>query len=203
MKYKFWILLIIIGGILMIVGSAIGSAAFYQYLIILADPYIGLEFKPLVTAILTVLEYIAFYGGYSVLVGVFLILIKFNKLGSIIITIATSFGLLGLIIYGATWIVGSIGIPLNPTWQTVLDTIYSLFTFNSGMAFAGTAIAVFGKFGLNRAEKAYEEEAEEAIEAFEKEESSSENSGTKFCPDCGAELPAYANFCNKCGKNFD
>ena len=191
MKYKFWILLIIAGGILMIVGSAIGSAAFYQYLIALADPYIGPGFKPLVTAILTVLEYIAFFGGYSVLVGVFLILIKFNKIGRIIITIATSFGLLGLIIYSATWIVGYYNIAFDPVWQTVLDTIYGLFTFNSGMAFAGTAVAIVGKFGLKRAEKA------------EEEESSSDNSGSKFCPDCGAKLPARANFCNKCGKNFD
>jgi ribosomal protein L40E len=197
MKYKFWILLIIVGGVLMIVGSAIGSAAFYQYLISFAVPYIGTEFIPLVTAILKVLEFIAFYGGYSVLVGAFLILIKFNRVGRIIITIATSFGLLGLIIYGATWAVGYFNITLNPAWQTALDTIYNLFTFNSGLAFAGTAVAIVGKFELKRAEKAYEEKAEEAIEEDE------DNSGSKFCPECGAKLPAKANFCNKCGKNFD
>lgn len=188
----------------MIIGSATGSA-FYQYLLSLAIPYIGPEYIPLVTAIMTVLEYIAYYGGYSVLVGVFLILIKFSKIGRIIITIATSFGLLGLIIYAVTWLVGYLGIPLNPMWQTALDTIYSLFSFNSGMAFAGTAIAVVGKFGFKRAEKAYKKAAEEALgKASESEEvSSSSDSGSKFCPECGAELPARANFCNQCGKNFD
>lgn len=203
MKYKFWILLIIIGGALMIVGSAIGSAGFYEYLISLAIPYVGPEYLPLVSALLTILQYIALFGGYSVLVGVLLIILKFNKLGRIIISIATSFGLLGLLIYAATWIVGAFNINLSTAWQTTLDTIYGYFTFNSGLAFSGTAIAIFGKFGLKRSEKAYEEKAEEAIEEYEEEESSSDDSGSKFCPECGNKLPARANFCNECGKNFD
>ena len=197
MKYKFWILLIIVGGVLMIVGSATGSA-FYTWLLntLIGAGLIGPEFIPLVTSIMVLLDYITFYGGYSVLVGVFLILIKWNKVGRIIITVATGFGLLGLIVYAITWIVGYVGIPLDATWLTILDTIYGVFTFNSGLAFAGTAIAVVGKFGLKRAEKADEEEEKE-------EESSSVNPGSKHCPNCGAKLPARANFCNKCGKNFD
>lgn len=195
MKYKFWILLIIVGGILMIVGSATGSG-FYSYLLGLTIPYIGPEFIPLVSAFLIILEYITYFGGYSVLVGVFLILIKFDRVGKIIITIATSFGFLGLIIYAITWIVGYVGIPLDPTWQTILNQIYNLFTFNSGTAFAGTAIVLFGKFGLKRAESADEKESEGA------KKSSSDNPGSKFCPNCGSSLPKKANFCNKCGKNF-
>ena len=87
MKYKFWILLIIIGGALMIVGSAIGSAGFYEYLISFAIPYVSPEYLPLVSALLTILQYIAYFGGYSVLVGVLLIILKFNKLGRIIISL--------------------------------------------------------------------------------------------------------------------
>ena len=196
MKYKFWILLIIVGGILMIVGSAIGSAAFYEYLINLVLPLIGPEFVPLVAAILELLKYIALYGGYSVLVGLFLILIKYNKVGDIIITVATSFGLLGLIIYTTTWIVGSFGISLDPTWQTILDTIYKLFTFNSGTAFAGTATALVGNFGLKRAEKANAKDFKAVKKA------ASNNPDNKLCPNCGSSLPKKANFCNKCGKNF-
>jgi ribosomal protein L40E len=179
----------------MIVGSAIGSAAFYEYLISFVTPYIDPQYLPAISVILTILQYIAYFGGYSVLAGVLLILLKLSRLGRIIITIATSFGLLGLIIYAAMWAVGYFNIALDPVWQTLLDTIYGLFTFNSGLAFAGTAAAIVGKFGLKRAEKADEEE--------EEEESSSNNSGSKFCPECGAKLPAHANFCNKCGKNFD
>ena len=196
MKYKFWILLILVGGILMIVGSAIGSGAFYTYLIGLAIPYIGADFIPLVSAILIILEYITVFGGYSVLVGLFLMLIKYNKVGHIIITVATSFGVLGLVIYTITWIVGYFGVPLNPTWQTVLDTIYNLFTFNSGTAFAGTAIALFGNFGLKRAEKADVKDFKAAKKA------ASNSPGSKLCPNCGSNLPKKANFCNNCGKSF-
>jgi ribosomal protein L40E len=67
------------------------------------------------------------------------------------------------------------------------------------MALAGPAVVVVGKFLFKRAEKAYEEKVEEVMEVDEEEISS----GSKFCPECGAKLPIRANFCNKCGKNFD
>jgi len=205
MKIKYlWILVIIGGAILMIVGSAVGSL-FYATLLdqLILAGFIGPEFIPLVTSIMTVLGYIALFGGYSVLVAVFLILIKWNRVGRLIITIATGFGILGLIIYGVSWAVGYYSIPLNDTWQTILTNVHGLFTFDSGMALAGTAIVVVGKFLLKRSEKAYEEKTEEAKEADERKETSSNNSDSKFCPECGAKLPARANFCNKCGKNFD
>ncbi len=205
MKTKyFWIFVIIAGAILMIIGSAVGSQ-FYTKLLeqLILGGFIGADFIPLVSAIMVILGYIALYGGYSVLVAVFLILIKFNRIGKIIITIATGFGLLGLIIYGVSWAVGSLSIPLEPAWQTVLDQVHSLFTFDSGMALAGTAVVVVGKFGFKRAEKAYEEVVEEALEELAEEDVSSTDQNIKYCPECGAQLPVHANFCNKCGKNFD
>jgi len=195
-KNLFWIFVCIIGGVLMIIGSATGSALFYQYLYSLAEPYIGLEFLPFFQAILTILEFIAFYGGYSVLVGAFLILIKMTRVGKIIITIATSFGMLGLIIYAITWAVGNFGIPLDPPVQLILTQIYSIFTFNSGMAFAGTVVAVLGRYGVKRSEKM------EKTSSTSNEKSSDTKDGAKFCPNCGETLPLKANFCNKCGKNF-
>ena len=99
MKTKyFWILVIIVGAILMILGSAVGSQ-FYTVLLeqLILAGFIGPEFVPLVTSIMVVLGYIALYSGYSVLVAVFFILIKWSRVGRIIITIATGFGVLGLI----------------------------------------------------------------------------------------------------------
>ena len=200
MKYKFWILVLIAGGILMIVGGATGGEFYGKLLTELNDAgFIPPEFEPLLASIILVIGFIANYGGYSVLVAVFLILIKWNRLGRIIITIATSFGMLGLLIYGVSWAVGYFGFPLSPTWSNILTEVHGIFTFQSGLALAGTAVSVVGKFGLKRAEKAYEEKAEEAIE----EDEARDDAGTKFCPECGAKLPAHANFCNKCGKNFD
>ena len=181
----------------MIIGSAIGSTNFYQFLFDeLAVPYVAPEFLPYIQVILTILKFIALYGGYSVLVATFLILIGQVRVGKIIIMIATSFGMLGLIIYTLTWAVGYFSIALNPSLQLVLAELYNLFTFNSGMAFTGTVLAILGRYGVKRSEK------------METETSTSENKsnntkkGAKFCPKCGATLPLKANFCNKCGTNF-
>jgi len=201
MKIKyFWILVIIVGAILMIIGSAVGSQ-FYTVLLqqLIIAGFIGPEFVQLVSSIMVVLGYIAFYGGYSVLVAVFLILIKWSRVGRIIITIATGFGILGLLIYGISWAVGYFSIALNPTWQTILDSVHGLFTCSSGIGLTGTAVVVVGKFFEKRAEKADKKEEKSKPEP----DSSSDNPGSKFCPECGATLPAKANFCNKCGKNFD
>ena len=205
MKSKyFWIFVITAGAILMIIWGAIGSEFYAKLLEELIDGgLIGPEFVTLVSSIINIIGFIASYGGYSVLVAVFLILIKFGRVGRIIITIATGFGILGLLIYGVSWTVGYFNIALSSTWTTILTEVHALFTYQSGLALTGTAVVVVGKFLLKRSEKAYEEKAEEAIETDEREEASSNNPGSKFCPECGASLPAKANFCNKCGKNFD
>ena len=195
-KNLFWIFLIILGGIFMIIGSAIGSAYFYQFLYTnLVVPYVAPGFLPLIQSILTVLEYIAFYGGYSVLVGAFFLLIKWVRIGKIIIMIATSFGMLGLIIYALTWGVGYFSLPLNPSLQLILAQIYSLFTFNSGIGFTGTVLAVLGLYGAKRTEKVEKESSTS-------NKKSKNSSDSKACPKCGATLPLKANFCNKCGTNF-
>ncbi len=195
-KNLFWIFLIVLGGIFMIIGSAIGSAYFYQFLYTnLVLPYVAPAFHSLLQSILTALEYIAFYGGYSVLVGAFFLLIKWVRVGKIIIMIATSFGMLGLIIYGLTWAVGYFSIPLNPSLQLILAQIYSLFTFNSGIGFTGTVLAVLGRYGVKRSQKAEKGSSTS-------NEKSKNSSDSKACPSCGAMLPLKANFCNKCGTNF-
>ena len=199
MKNLTSIFLCFLGGALMIIGSATGSAEFYFYLVNLASSYISAEFMPLVASILTVLEYIAFYGGYSVIVGAILILINQIRLGKIIIMVATGFGMLGLIFYAGTWALGISSIAVSPAVQVILDQIYTLFTYNSGLAFSGTAIAVVGRFGIEKPKK---EEKEVSTEKAESKDSITENLDSKFCPKCGEKLPPKANFCNQCGANF-
>jgi len=200
MKNIIWILLCFLGGTLMIIGSATGSATFYIYLANLVSSYISSEFMPLVAAILTVLEYIAFYGGYSVIVGTFLILIKQIKLGKIIIMVATSFGMLGLVFYAGTRILGMSGIAVSPAVQTILDQMYILFTYNSGLAFSGTAIAIVGRYGIEKPKK---EEKEVLTEKVKSNDSTTKKLDSKYCPNCGGTLPITANFCNQCGANFN
>ena len=200
MKNFTWILLCFLGGALMIMGSATGSAEFYSHLANLVSSYISPEFMPLVGAILTVLEYIAFYGGYSVIVGTFLILIKQIRLGKIIIMVATSFGMLGLVFYAGTRLLGMSGIAVSPAVQTILDQMYILFTYNSGLAFSGTAVAIVGRYGIEKPKK---EEKEVSTEKEKSNDSTTENLDNKFCPNCGETLPIKANFCNQCGANFE
>jgi ribosomal protein L40E len=197
MKNKTSILLCFLGGILMIIGSAIGSAAFYFYLANLVSSYINPEFMPLVAIILTILEYISFYGGYSVVIGAILIFLNQIRLGKIIISVATIFGMIGLVFYIGMWILGHPAISVSPTVQ---DQMYSIFTYNSGIAFTGTALAVLGRYGIKKPKK---EEKEVFIEKEKSNDSIAENLDSKFCPKCGAKLPIKANFCNECGTNFD
>ena len=199
MKNYIWILLCFLGGILMIIGSATGSADFYIYLANLVSSYINPDFIPLVDAILTVLKYIAFYGGYSVIVGTILILINQIRVGRIIIMVATGFGMLGLIFYVGTWILGVSDIAVSPTVQAILNQMEDLFVFNSGLAFAGTAIAVVGRHGIKKPEKV---EKDISTEKAKSNDSITENLDSKFCPKCGEKLPSKANFCNQCGTTF-
>ena len=153
MKNSIWILLCFLGGVLMIIGSAIGSAVFYVFFANLVSSYISPDFMPLVSVILVILEFIAFYGGYSVIVGTILILIDQIRLGKIIIMVATSFGILGLVFYIGIWILGYSGIAVSPAVQATLDQMYSFFTYNTGLAFTGTIIAVIGRYGIKKPEK--------------------------------------------------
>jgi ribosomal protein L40E len=166
----------------------------------LFSSYISPEFMPLVASILTVLEYIAFYGGYSVIVGAILILIKQIRLGKIIIMVATGFGMLGLVFYAGTYILGISGIAVSPAVQTILIQIYSMFTYNSGLAFSGTAIAVVGRYGIEKPKK---DKKEVSTEKAKSDDSIAEDLDNKFCPNCGEKLPIKANFCNQCGATFN
>jgi len=200
MENKKWIIICSIGGVLMIIGSATGSAGFYTFIYNQFSSYISNEWKPLIVGILTVLKYIAIYGGYSVLVGVVLTMLKQYWLGRFIISIATGFGLLGIIIYIVVLIIGYTGISVDPGLQLILDELYNLFSYNSGFAFAGTILAIIGRIGLKKP-KIVEEIPVSEVE--EEEPSMLDNLKNKYCPNCGTILPIHANFCRECGKSFD
>ena len=144
------------------------------------------------------ISFLAAGGGYTVILGVILVLLNRYRLGRIIISFGTGFGILGIIVYIAYYVVKLTGIITNPTILTFLTQIFGLFYFNSGFGFAGTILAVIGKIGLKKPEKTVTEIAsseEEASEVFDTQ--------VKYCPHCGKAIPLHANFCNECGANFD
>jgi len=67
--------------------------------------------------------------------------------------VATSFGMLGLVFYVGIWILGYSGIAVSPAVQAILDQMYSLFIYNTGLAFTGTILAVIGRYGIKKPEK--------------------------------------------------
>jgi hypothetical protein len=87
MENKKWIVLTLIGGVLMIIGSTVGTIAFYQFLYSLVSDYISEDFKPLISGILGIISFLAAGGGYTVIAGIILYMLKQYRLGRIIITI--------------------------------------------------------------------------------------------------------------------
>jgi len=51
------------------------------------------------------------------------------------------------------WVLGYSGIAVSPAVQTILTQMYSLFTYNTGLAFTGTILAVLGRYGIKKPEK--------------------------------------------------
>lgn len=189
MENKLWIILTLIGGTLMIIGSAVGSIAFYEFLYNLFSENIADEFKPTISAILSILSILAAGGGYTVIAGVIFAMLNQYRLGRILISLGTSFGILGIVVFIAYYVIDFSGIITNPTILGFINQIYGIFTFNSGFGFAGTILAVIGRMGLKEPEEEAEEEPEDDTQV-------------KYCPNCGEALPIHANFCNECGMDF-
>jgi hypothetical protein len=197
MKNKKWIFITLVGAALMIIGSAIGTTAFYEFLYHLFSDYMTAELKPLISSVLAVISFLAAGGGYTVIAGVILVILNQYRLGRIIISFGTGFGIIGIIVYISYYIINFTGIITDPMILAYVEQIYGLFTFNSGFGFVGTILAIIGKFGLRRPE-------EEAKESLQGKEEASEvfDTQVKYCPNCGNALPINANFCNECGTEF-
>jgi hypothetical protein len=198
MENKKWILLTLIGGVLMIIGSAVGSIAFYEFLYNIVSDYVAEDLKPLISVILAIISFLAAGGGYTVIAGLILVMLKQYRLGRIIISFGTGFGLIGIIVYITYYIVNATGIITNPTVLAYLTQIYGLFSFNSGFGFAGTILAAIGRMGLKKPKAIVKEEPES-------EEESTEiiDTQVKYCPNCGKPIPLHANFCSECGVDFE
>ncbi len=127
MENKKWILLCIIGGILMIIGSVIGSITFFETLFDLIEADVGEDVAKIVSLVIQILGYIAMAGGISVIVGSIIVAMGHYRLGKFIIGIGAGMGLISLLIFLITGIVeGSI---LEELDQIVTETIHGSYGF--------------------------------------------------------------------------
>ena len=105
MQNKKWILLCIIGGILMIISSTVGSITFFETIFSLIEADIGEDEAKIVSLVIQILAYIAMGGGISVIVGAMIVAMDHYRLGKFIIGIGAGMGLIGLIIFFAAGII--------------------------------------------------------------------------------------------------
>ena len=145
MKNKKWVILCIIGGILMILGSTIGSIAFFEMIFGLLQGILSQSLLKIVDLVLKVLAYIAGGGGVSVIIGAILVGIGVYRLGKIIIAIGAGIGLIGFIIYIIVSILnGSIA---NELIGIIIQAI------NGGYGFIGVLLTIIARTGMKVEEK--------------------------------------------------
>ncbi|MFX0030817.1 MAG: hypothetical protein ACFE8B_16510 [Candidatus Hermodarchaeota archaeon] len=98
MENKKWIILCIIGGILMIISSTVGSITFFETIFSLLEAVVGEDVANIISLVIQILGYIAIGGGISVIVGAIIVAMEHYRLGKFIIGIGAGMGLFGLII---------------------------------------------------------------------------------------------------------
>lgn len=200
MKHKLGITLMIIGGILMILSSAVGSIGIYEFL----SDYVSTEypdFEELADIIIMVIRFIADWGGGAIIFGAFLVMLNQIRLGKWIIGIGLTFGSLAFIVWAVSKIIDVTGIVTDPQILTYLDQLKGFFTYGATLQFAGVTTAIIGRWSIKKPKKDKKKNESEA--GKDETEATIDGSADKFCPNCGAPLPLTANFCNECGKDFE
>jgi hypothetical protein len=136
MEHKRAVVLCLIGGALMLIGSVFGSVGFIGKLLSLTTNYVDPGIEAVIQGTLTVFGYIAAGGGISVIVGAFIAGFGPDRIGRFVSGIGVGAGLLSLIILIITSLIG--GASVND-----LPTIF-LTTFNNGYGLAGVLISIIG-----------------------------------------------------------
>ncbi len=186
----------IIGGILMILSSTVGSIGVYEFL----EDYLVNQFPSLIQLlqiVMTVIRFIADWGGGAIIFGAFLIMFNQYRLGKWIISVGLAFGTIALIIWVISKIVDITGIVIDPQIDLYLDNLKGFFTYGTTLQFSGVTIVIIGRIFVKKPKKEKEEEAEET------ESTEGAPPGSKSCPNCGSTVNWTANFCNECGTTFD
>ncbi len=208
MRTKLGIILLIIGGILMIISSAIGSIGIYEILYGLVATQIPANFSwiiPILNVLITIMRYIADFGGGAVIVGAIFIALGIVRFGKWLVGIGLTFGTLALIIWVVSQIANNTNLITDPQILSYLATLKGFFTYNTGLQFGGVATAIIGRNFVKKPKKAEEEiEEEEDIDFEEEIESSTPLPFQNInCPNCGTSIPFNAEFCSECGHTIE
>ncbi|MBY9005832.1 MAG: hypothetical protein KGD63_03655 [Candidatus Lokiarchaeota archaeon] len=140
MEHKKGVILCLIGGVLMILGSVVGSIGFLGKILSYLGPYVGQEAQQVISMILTIFTFTALGGGISVIIGALIAGYSSDRLGRIIAGLGIGIGLIGLIIILITNLIE--GISLNE----IVDIL--LATFNGLYGLFGVILSILGRMKL-------------------------------------------------------
>ena len=145
MTHKTGIILLIIGGICMLIGSVTGGIQIFETIyLIVANQWP--EYEPIFNVIVNVIfRWIADLGGAAVIAGVILIAVGAIRLGKFIITIGLAFGTIALIIWILTQVISLTGVITDPTIVFYIEELYNRFNYGTGLGFGGVIIAIIGR----------------------------------------------------------
>lgn len=139
----------IIGGVLMLVASLIGTATSYIIIVGIVAKQLP-EYESYLITFLGICVFIAGFGGLSVIVGA-IIAFKVRPMGKWIIGLGAGMGLIGFI----SWIVT--GIIAGTLTGTVIEILIGLLLGPASYGIIGVFISIFGR---KRIKKKKEEAAE-------------------------------------------
>jgi len=201
-RNRIGIILLIIGGILMIISSAIGSIGIYETLYGLISTEIPANLAwtiPILQVLITIMRWIADLGGGAVIVGAIFIALGSFRFGKWLVGVGLTFGTLALIIWVISQIANNTDIISDPQILSYLANLKGFFTYNTGLQFGGVTITIIGrKFIKKRKIKEEEFNVEDEVESI---------TPLPFqnihCPNCGIDLPFNAEFCSECGHTIE
>lgn len=137
-----WVILCIIGGILMFLGSLVGGITIFVIIGEYATEQLGSDIGPAISILLSVLGYIAAAGGIAVIIGAIIVALDRYKLGKLIIGLGAGMGLIGLIIMLITGIMAG----------TVINDVSGIASsiINGSYGFAGVLLTILSRRKLKK-----------------------------------------------------
>ncbi|MFX1324457.1 MAG: hypothetical protein ACFE8N_05840 [Promethearchaeota archaeon] len=138
MEDKKWILLCVIGGTLMILGSTVGNINFFETVYgVLEGVLTSQLWLDIIRYGLNIMAFIAAGGGITVIVGAMIVGLGNYRIGKFIIGLGAGLGLIGFIIF----ITGSIinGSIINDLNAIILEIV------NGGYGFLGVLLTIVAR----------------------------------------------------------
>lgn len=138
MEDKKWILLCVIGGILMILGSTIGNINFFETVYGMLEGILTSQlWLDIIRYGLNAMAFIAAGGGVTVIVGAVIVGFGVYGIGKFIIGLGAGLGLIGFIIF----ITGSIinGSIINDLTSIIIEIV------NGGYGFLGVLLTIVAR----------------------------------------------------------